>query len=227
MRAVTASLLAASAILTGCAAHNKVAAVTDARGGHPKVQGAIGHLVRLDELAADDRLVLLRVEYENPLKYKHYITVGETAAASGGAGARDLQVDLDGGSGGGLLLLRFPAGGDTATVQHYACMSTLILGIPPQYRCSTFPVPSGSHLQARLPRPGEVAYLGHVRFRVEDIFPHRGTQNGPRMKELVVRDAFDADLAAARERWPGLAGRTITKELAEVRQGRAPGTLPF
>lgn len=225
MRVSAASLFVASALLAGCAARN-VAAVIDARGEHPRVAGAIGHLVRLDELAADDRLVLLRVEYDNPLEFKQHLSLSQASETSGGA--KYLHVDLDSGPGGELLLLRFPAGGDTASVQHYACVPTLILAIPPRMECSTFPIPSDSHLQVRLPPPGGVAYAGHVRFRIEDIFPHRGTRNGPRMKDLAVQDAFDADLRAARGRWPALLeGRPVARALAEIRDGRAPGTLPF
>lgn len=46
MRAIAVPLFVGCALLlTGCASHN-VAAVMDVRGGHPKVSGALRHLVR-------------------------------------------------------------------------------------------------------------------------------------------------------------------------------------
>lgn len=214
MRTIALALLVGSLALAGCAPRN-VAAVLHPKGG-PAVWDSLSHLIAPDGVAADDRLVLVRVRYENLLKYKHYIEARQEPPAP--EGRSSVRVYLAPGNGEDLLLLRFKrAGGDRAVVQHTGCPPDLSLGLSRACGAGGWLSPDARYLQVALPPPGELAYGGRVTFRVEDAFPHRGTRTAPRMRDLAVGDDYAADLEAARTLWPHLVSRPTSKRLAEVR----------
>jgi hypothetical protein len=206
-------VLAALVLLAGCAspAVRSVQVVADQQDGMRPGLGS-PEMVSPENLAPDDRLVIVRVGYANPLEFRHWLYVAQIPSASKPDGViRSVDVALDGKSGERLLLLRFKAEvGDAAVIYPYACMSTQRLTC----RVSAQLDP---HLSVKLPPPGGAVYLGRVQFRIEDVFPHRGTQNRPQVKGLVVRDALDEDTAAAKQRWPVLNGRPIARSPARIR----------
>lgn len=190
MRRVLFLLLAGVA---GCATSPKLSAV---RAYH-------------EELAPNDKVVLVRLAYQNPLRFAHSVVIYEVPADSADGRARDLiHLPLDDRVGDELLLLRLGAPGRTQLLMRLcvgASLSSCARGSPGPDVWIT-------------PDPSQrFSYAGRIDYRLADLFPDRGTRNFLTVKEFARQDAYTADTADAAQRWSFLQPSTFARADVSVR----------
>ncbi len=213
MRSIAIGCFVAVA-LTGCAGRN-IAVVSDIEGGHAATSDNLSHVVGAGSLGPNDRLLLIRISYQNPLEFREEVMIQQFPASPSGRSGMDIKQANR--SGDSLVLLRLKGdGGDTAVIQNAVC--------PDQIKAwCFFSTPSDSpYVTIKLAPPGQVTYGGHITYRIRDQYPERGTRNIPVLQDYKLVDSFDSDIGSAAVRWPILKTNTPKKSLGDVKRGKSP-----
>lgn len=198
--------------MSGCVSQN-VALVTDVDSKAPKVSDSLSHLLGPDQINKNDRLVILRISYKNPLLFKNSVQVSQHPR--GKTGRSLFEIYFQDKTGSTLVLLKFKAdAGDTAHVQPKPCVSVA--------NATCYSLTAGfdeTYLNIGLPPSGKVAYAGRLYYELVDQFPHRGTQNYPIVKNMKLENGYDQDVKVALQKWPTLKHRKIGRSIASIQSG--------
>jgi hypothetical protein len=200
--------------LTGCASRN-VAVVSDSEGRHAVTSDNLSHVIGADSVGPGDRLLLIRLGYQNPLKFVEEVMIGQFPASPSGRSYVDLEPKDQ--SGDMLVLLRLKGdAGDTAVIQNAVCPDRI-----KAWCWMTLP-PDSPYVTIKLAPPGQVTYGGHITYRIRDQYPERGTRNMPVLEDYVLSDSYNSDMGAATTRWPVIKTFGPKKSLGVVKRGQSP-----
>ncbi|MEW8200332.1 MAG: hypothetical protein AB2777_22110 [Candidatus Thiodiazotropha endolucinida] len=124
----------------------------------------------------DSRLVAFQLQYENPAKFQHYINVAQKSKKI--ECRHRISLYLFKGHSDHILLIDFPPQcGGQIELSLSACKPALRLSL--YDKCPSSEIRADKTLKVKLPETNQILYAGKLRFRLDDIYPHRGTANFP------------------------------------------------
>ncbi len=128
------------------------------------------------------RLVAVELHYENPVSFKHYLTIRQK---SEGEGCRHfVNLKLDQKMGAHILLLDIPSDcGDDIDIEFNAC-EPFYMGSLHGDMCPLSTITAKQKIEIDVPNKGVLLYAGRISVNLQDMYPHRGTANHPVFKEI-------------------------------------------
>ncbi|MEW8692593.1 MAG: hypothetical protein AB2535_16130 [Candidatus Thiodiazotropha endolucinida] len=124
----------------------------------------------------DSRLVAFQLHYENPAKFQHYINVVQMSKKK--ECRHRISLYLFKGHSDHILMIDFPPEcGGQIELSLSACKPALKLS---HYdKCPSSEIRADRILKVKIPKTNQILYVGKLSFRLDDIYPHRGTANFP------------------------------------------------
>lgn len=161
------------------------------------------------------RLLLLHLNYNNPVGFRHFM-IAQQSLAEPQCKRHDVRANLAQEKSSNLILIELRPECDSAIlIRFIACLPSYKLTADTRY-CHSQNVYAPSVLHSSTPKKGELYYLGKVDFEIADIYPHRGTQNYPRYTRFALKDAYKLDLDAAYRQWPFLSKHEVRRRIAKT-----------
>jgi hypothetical protein len=132
----------------------------------------------IEEASGQDhsRLVAFQLQYENPVKFQHYINIRQVNKKIECGHKISLYLSKE--NSGHILLIDFPPEcGGQVELSLSACKPAIKLS---HYdKCQSSEIYAERILKLKIPEKDQLLYAGKLEYRLDDIYPHRGTSNFP------------------------------------------------